>query len=41
MSFLDDIFKMIDDSGEFSDEEKRQLKKECQAAYDMEMGGAE
>jgi hypothetical protein len=41
MSILDDILKMVDDSAEFSDAEKKAIKADCKAAYDMEMGGAE
>jgi hypothetical protein len=41
MSILDDILKMVDDSEEFTDSEKKSLKAECKEAYDMEMGGAE
>jgi hypothetical protein len=41
MSILDDILKMVDDSAEFSDAEKKAIKADCKAAYDKEMGGAE
>ncbi len=36
---LDDIFKMIDASKEFTDAEKKAIKADCKEAYDMEMGG--
>ncbi len=38
MAILDDIFKMIDASGEFTDAEKKAIKTDCQEAYGMEMG---
>ena len=41
MSILEDILKMVDDSEEFSDAEKKAIKADCKAAYDMEMGGGE
>ncbi len=41
MSILDDILKMCDDSAELTDDEKKQIKAECKAAYDSEMGGAD
>ena len=41
MSILDDILKMVDDSAEFSDAEKRALKADCKESYDMEMAGAD
>ena len=39
MSILDDVFKMVDDSEEFTDAEKKAIRSECKEAYDMEMGG--
>ncbi len=39
MSILDDILKMVDDSAEFTDAEKKAIKADCQAAYNEEMGG--
>ena len=37
MSILDDILKMVDDSGEFTDAEKKAMKADCKESYDMEM----
>ncbi len=38
---MDDMMKMIDSSKELTDAEKKQIRAECQAAYDMEMGSEE
>jgi len=37
MSILDDILKMVDNSAEFTDAEKRAIKADCKESYDMEM----
>jgi hypothetical protein len=39
MSILDDILKMVDDSAEFTDTEKKAIRADCKGAFDMEMGG--
>lgn len=39
MSILDDILKMVDDSAEFTDAEKKAIRADCKEAYNMEMGG--
>ena len=41
MSILDDILKMVDDSDEFDDVEKKSIRGSCKEAWDMEVGGAE
>jgi hypothetical protein len=41
MSILDDISKMIQDSDEFSDSEKKSLMAMCKDSYDMEMEAKE
>jgi len=41
MSILDDILKMVDDSDEFTEAEKKSIKAECKEAWEMEMGGGE
>jgi len=37
MSLLDDILKMVDESGDLTEDEKKQVKDECKVAYEMEM----
>jgi hypothetical protein len=38
MSILDDILKMVDDSTEFTDAEKKSIKADCKEAWEMEAG---
>ena len=41
MSILDDILKMVDDSADLDDAEKKVVRTSCKEAWDMEVGGAE
>jgi hypothetical protein len=41
MSILDDILKIVDDSEEFTEAEKKSIRADCKKAWEMEMGGGE
>jgi hypothetical protein len=41
MSILDDILKMVDNSDEFDDSEKKSIRASCREAWETEMGVAE